>query len=87
MVVTDTENQWIAADQPIVKRTDDRLSRAHFSKELAAALAGWTGNSSLTIALYGSWGSGKSSVKNMAVEYLNERIELKPTVIEFNPWR
>ena len=53
-MVKDAENQWIAADQPIAKRTDDRLSRADFSKELAGALAGWTGNSSLTIALYGS---------------------------------
>jgi predicted KAP-like P-loop ATPase len=87
MAVTDIENQWIAADQPIGKRADDRLLRAAFSKELANAIAGWTGNTSLTIALYGSWGSGKSSVKNMAVEYLGERAAPQPTVIEFNPWR
>lgn len=87
MAVTDVENQWIAADQPIAKRADDLLSRADFSRELASAIAGWTGNTSLTIALYGSWGSGKSSVKNLAVEYLNERAAPKPTVIEFNPWR
>lgn len=87
MAVTDVENQWIAADQPIAKRADDRLSRADFSRELAAAIAGWTGNTSLTIALYGSWGSGKSSVKNMAVEYLGERAGARPTVVEFNPWR
>jgi predicted KAP-like P-loop ATPase len=87
MAVTDAENQWIAADQPIAKRADDRLHRADFSKELAAAIAGWTGNTSLTIALYGSWGSGKSSVKNMAVEFLSEGAKPRPTVIEFNPWR
>jgi predicted KAP-like P-loop ATPase len=87
MAVTDAENQWIAADQPIAKRVDDRLSRADFSKELATAIAGWTGNTSLTVALYGSWGSGKSSVKNMAVEYLGERPAPRPTIIEFNPWR
>jgi predicted KAP-like P-loop ATPase len=87
MAVTDVENQWIAADQPISKRADDRLARADFSKELAAAIAGWTGNSSLTIALYGSWGSGKSSVKNMAVEYLGELAAPRPNVVEFNPWR
>ena len=87
MAVTDAENQWIAADQPISKRQDDRLSRADFSRELARAIAGWTGNTSLTIALYGAWGSGKSSVKNMAVEYLTELQAPRPTVIEFNPWR
>lgn len=87
MAVTDADNQWIAADQPILKRADDRLSRSEFSRELAAAIGGWSANTSLTIALYGSWGSGKSSVKNMAVEYLNERAAPRPTVIEFNPWR
>jgi len=71
----------------LAKRADDRLSRADFSKELARAIAGWTGNTSLTIALYGSWGNGKSSVKNMAVEFLGEGAKPRPTVIEFNPWR
>lgn len=87
MTLTDDEKQWITADQPIASRADDRLSRSEFSKELATAVAGWRGNSSLTIALYGAWGSGKSSVKNMAVEYLREQSAPRPTIIEFNPWR
>ena len=87
MAVTEPENEWIAADQPIAKREDDRLSRSNYAAELAKAIAGWSGNTSLTIALYGPWGSGKSSVKNMTVECLKEGPQPVPTVIEFNPWR
>jgi hypothetical protein len=58
MAVTDADNQWIAADQPITKRADDRLSRADFSKELATAIAGWTGNTSLTVACTALGGAG-----------------------------
>ncbi|NOT57438.1 MAG: AAA family ATPase, partial [Deltaproteobacteria bacterium] len=48
---------------------------------------GWTGNDSLVIALYGSWGSGKSSVKNMILEALREQEQGCPLIVEFNPWQ
>jgi predicted KAP-like P-loop ATPase len=71
-------------DLPIAKASDDRLGRADFARSLARAIETWRGDSSHVMALYGEWGSGKSSIKNMAVEYLQESGKLD--LLEFNPW-
>jgi len=75
-----------ASDRPITKKEDDLLGRSDFSMDLANAMASWHGNDSLVIALHGEWGSGKSSIKNMALSQLAELKEKKPDVIEFSPW-
>ncbi len=74
-------------DRPIEDKKDDRLGRSSFSSNLAKSILEWKGVDSLVIALYGKWGSGKSSVINLAKKDLLESAEPnKPTVIEFNPW-
>jgi predicted KAP-like P-loop ATPase len=74
------------ADKPIEARSEDLLDRRKFSEALGAAIRGWSGRDSLVIALYGTWGSGKSSIKNMVVECL---ATARPSlgVIDFNPWQ
>lgn len=76
-----------SADRPIRSRSQDLLGRAGFADSLAAAIKGWRGNDSLVIGLYGPWGSGKSSVKNMAVESLQDGGSGAPNIVEFNPWQ
>ena len=74
-------------DRPIEKKKDDQLSRSSISINLAKSIIGWRGKDSLVIALYGKWGSGKSSVINLAREEIEQSADQKkPTVIEFNPW-
>ncbi len=47
----------------------------------------WKEKESLVIAIYGEWGSGKSSVINLASENIGKSDHKnKPTIIEFNPW-
>jgi len=75
-----------ASDRPITKIEDDLLDRSGFSTDLANAMASWHGNDSLVIALHGDWGSGKSSIKNMALSQLGDINENKPDVVEFSPW-
>jgi predicted KAP-like P-loop ATPase len=75
-----------ASDRPITKIEDDLLGRSGFSTDLANAMASWHGNDSLVVALHGDWGSGKSSIKNMALSRLEEMTEKKPEVIEYSPW-
>ena len=43
------------------------------------------GDDSLVVALYGKWGQGKSSVKNMVIERIDELGTLD--WVEFNPWQ
>src|ERR1700686_1735214 len=75
-----------SSDLPIRSWTADRLNRAQFAKTLAKALTNWKQQSSLVVGLYGDWGSGKSSLKNMALEYIQQDSP-KRTIVEFNPWQ
>ncbi|MCS6192655.1 KAP family P-loop NTPase fold protein [Shewanella baltica] len=75
-----------ASDRPITKVEDDLLGRSGFSADLANAMASWHGNDSLVVALHGDWGSGKSSIKNMALSRLELIAGNRPDVIEFSPW-
>jgi len=74
-----------SSDRPIKNIEDDLFDRAKFAKDIAQALSSWHGKDSLVVALHGDWGSGKSSIKNMAVTQL-EKMQNKPDVIEFSPW-
>ena len=76
-----------SADRPIGCIEEDLLGRAQFAKSLASAIKGWKGNDSLVIALYGPWGSGKSSVKNMVLQSLRSAEADSPLIVEFNPWQ
>jgi len=59
-----------SADRPIRSKSEDLLGRSAFAESLAAVVEGWTGNDSLVVALYGPWGIGKTSIKNMVLENL-----------------
>lgn len=75
-----------ASDRPITRIEEDLLGRSGFSTDLAKAMSSWHGKDSLVVALHGDWGSGKSSIKNMALSRLEEISDDKPDVIEFSPW-
>ena len=82
-----TRAHLLSADRPITSKEEDLLDRASFATALAAAIDGWNESDSLVVALYGPWGSGKSSVKNMALEALRSRQGTPATIVEFNPWQ
>jgi predicted KAP-like P-loop ATPase len=77
----------LASDRPIESQTQDRLGRAPFADNLATAIAGWKESDSLVIALYGEWGIGKSSIKNLVLEQLRAHGRESPDVVQFNPWQ
>jgi len=71
-------------DEPITKPEEDIFGREIFVNNLANDINLWSGNGSLVLALYGPWGTGKSSVLNLLKQY----IENKNTgeIIAFDPW-
>lgn len=86
--MTDTTARYrFSTDRPISSRTEDLLGRSDFANSIASAVKGWRGNDSLVIALYGPWGMGKSSIKNMFLESLRESKDDCPLIVEFNPWQ
>lgn len=74
-------------DQPIRKSGEDQLGRKGFAEHMAKAIKGWKGNDSLCLALYGEWGSGKTSIKNMIVDSLSKSKKKQTLIVEFNPWQ
>lgn len=76
----------IKVDSIISKETEDTYKRMKWADPLAASLFAWDGGqSSLVVAIYGPWGSGKSSFKKLVEIALRKR-DNDFIVKEFNPW-
>lgn len=78
-------------DKPITKADEDLLGRSSFAKQLAQSLLLFDNPDTFTIALYGKWGYGKTSVVNMMVHELMEEEESNekgnsPIIVRFDPW-
>ncbi|MFU0514286.1 P-loop NTPase fold protein [Gardnerella swidsinskii] len=55
------------ADKPIEKADEDLLGRSDFAKQFGKSICGYDSKDGLVIGLYGKWGSGKTSIINMAI--------------------
>jgi predicted KAP-like P-loop ATPase len=77
---------FFSADRPIERLDEDRLQRGTFAKSIARAVTTWNGSESLVMALYGGWGDGKSSVKGMVIDAMQEDTANCPFIVHFNPW-
>ena len=86
---TESPKPDFSADLPITSAKEDLLNRSSFAAGVAKAIRHWNQKSSLVIALFGDWGSGKSSIKNMILECLRDGVteEERLPVVEFNPWQ
>lgn len=76
-------------DKPIKSLCEDSLGRASFAKLLAQTLFNLKNTDTFSIGLYGKWGSGKTSILNMALQELNTLQENSPdkiVVVHFEPW-
>lgn len=78
-------------DQPIESSKDDILGRASFAQALGEAILSYKEKDSIVIGLFGAWGSGKTSIINMALEHIeliskDKNDDEKPIVVRFNPW-
>jgi predicted KAP-like P-loop ATPase len=74
-----------SSEQPIMKLVEDELGRKDFAIAVANVIAKWAGRESLVSAIYGPWGSGKSSIKNMVLDALAE-MKANTLTLEFDPW-
>ncbi|MDZ7956049.1 P-loop NTPase fold protein [Nostoc sp. DedQUE09] len=85
--MTQTEINDISADSSLVDPEKDLLGHANFAKYLADSICKMTFPEGFVIAVYGSWNSGKSTLLNFVVHYLQQKPEEeKPIIIPFNPW-
>ncbi len=73
-------------DTPIQSFEEDLLQRRGFVESLCRIFEVASPDESTVFALYGEWGSGKTSVKNLLIKELGSRGDKSPLPIEFNPW-
>lgn len=77
----------LSPDRPSTDPTQDLFGHAPFAKTLAKAIRDYRGSDGIVLALYGPWGSGKSTV----LAYVQHDVERgpeedRPVVVPFNPW-
>ena len=76
---------WVlASDMPIRDPGEDRLERADFARAVAATVRSAPRGAGFAIGVTGVWGSGKSSVINLALDDLRRTGGTE--LLEFNPW-
>ncbi len=77
----------LSADHPSSNPQDDLFGHAPFAESLASSICRYPGNDGLVLALYGPWGSGKSTVSSYVRHFLEQRPEAEqPVIVTFNPW-
>lgn len=78
-------SQILNADKPITNSEEDFLGRHDFACAVSNAIVDYHENNqeSLTIGLYGKWGSGKTSIVNLITEEINNDDII---IFKFEPW-
>jgi len=86
--MNESEHQNLfSSDRPIETATQDILGRTSFVNGLSQAIISWRGKDSLVIGLNGSWGCGKTSIKNLLLESIAKQKEQRVEFADINPWQ
>jgi predicted KAP-like P-loop ATPase len=78
-------NGSLESDRPINAADQDRLGFSKVADHLAGAFLQNDLAQGFVVGVEGSWGSGKSSLVNLALRLVDER-KPRPTVVRFQPW-
>ena len=79
------ESALFYSDAPIKNDEDDCLGRSAIATRMANIICSVPSGASVAVGLYGSWGSGKTSVINMLEDKLRKD-ERVMAVVRFDPW-
>jgi hypothetical protein len=66
----------LSADRPSIDPKDDLFGHAPFAKSLADSICRYPGSDGLVLALYGPWGSGKSTVSATSAITLSNSLRM-----------
>jgi len=77
----------LSSDRPLSNPSDDLFNHSSFARALAEAVHRHKATDGIVLALFGPWGSGKSTVLAYVQHYLEKYPEAeRPVVVPFNPW-
>lgn len=86
--VKESESQsTFSSDNPLIDPAYDMLVYVPFSKLLAQSISKISPEEGIVVAINGPWGSGKSTILNFVLNYLEHEYTDQPVMpIHFNPW-
>lgn len=84
-MVTDDTSPRLLSDSAIEEPNEDLLGYSDFAKDLADTINTRIPRQDFVIGIYGTWGSGKSTILNFTEHFLKEQND-SPLIIRFNPW-
>lgn len=80
-------NRAVSSDIPITQPTQDAYGVDNFAQALAKSISRANAAEGLVFAIYGAWGSGKSSACNLVLHHLKPEIDAgRIGTVTFNPW-
>ena len=84
----DPVDSSLLEDAPLENPENDLLGRSSFSRSLAQAILNMGAEHGFVFAVFGPWGSGKSTTLNFVLHYINDLStdSDKPILVRFNPW-
>jgi predicted KAP-like P-loop ATPase len=74
----------LAGDRPIESPDQDTIGRARFAQQIRQEIETAPRDEGLVLAVTGKWGSGKTSVINLALHPIEGQQGFR--VVRFNPW-
>ncbi len=79
--------QQLSPDRPGEDPASDRLGYSPFAKHLADSILRLPSTEGMVIAVYGTWGAGKTTVLNYIRYYIGQAPQKQqPALVTFNPW-
>lgn len=85
-VDSDTEGYRLILDSAVEEESDDRFGWSSHMRKLMGDVIRFSDKASVSVAITGSWGSGKTSYLNLLKKELDKRND-EFIILEFNPRR
>jgi predicted KAP-like P-loop ATPase len=83
----DEKHAVLSGEKALEDPTEDKLGYAPFAKTLAVTIQEMIPPEGIVLAIYGTWGSGKTTMLNFVVHYVRQVPKDRcPIIVHFNPW-
>lgn len=77
----------LSPDRALTDPKDDRFGYSPFARHLADSLCRMAPPEGLVVAIYGPWGTGKTTLLNFVSHYIAQKpLSARPVEVSFNPW-
>ena len=78
---------YLSADISLTDPKDDQLGYSSFAQNIAENIIKMSPSEGFVIAIYGQWGTGKSTLINFIIHHINKMPDdEQPILFRFNPW-